>query len=198
MTTIADKTAATLVELYDDAIAAYDRAAADDRAEQARGMSGGGTLASGFFNSVNAEIANSAIYDARDKALQAIDAAIEQARAALVEAPDDKTVRFIQSIAHRDDMSVDELTAGFERYDNHLAQMALRAAARRSNVDPFTISRSLGETDAQQDLDRLHSLRKIVERKLAPADIAASSQTQREITRAQIGGTDALAQLFSR
>lgn len=198
MTTIADKTAATLVELYDGAIAAYDRAAEDDRAEQARGMTGGGTLASGFFNPVNAEIASAAVYDAREKALQAIDAAIEQARAALVEAPDAATTNFISAISRRDDMTADELAAGFKKYPNHLAQMAIRAAARRSGIDPLSVAADFGESDVQHDLERLQSLRRLVERKFTSADIAASSPAQREITRGQFSGEGFLAQLFGR
>ena len=133
-----------------------------DRIEQAR--AGAETIRTkGFaFKELEAE-ARGIVEAARNEAYALLDAEIDAAGGALVEAPCADAANYAAAISARDDMTADEVQAALAKYKDHASQRAIRAAARRSGLTQYA-----GATDAETYLADLRDLRADVSRTFDP------------------------------
>ena len=140
----------------------YKRLQERDRMEQARAGAERIDSKRFAFKEIEQE-AIGIVRDAGAKALSIIDAELEKAGGALVEAPSAEAANYVLTIAARDNMTADEVQAGLSKYHDHASQKAIKAAAVRSGLHQFG-----GLTEAETYVADLRNLRDDVGRTYAP------------------------------
>ena len=154
--------------ILDGAISSYDRLKEYDRVAQAQD---GATAIKtrGFGNKTVENEANSVVYGARERALSAIDREISRVSGDLSTPPSTEAANYIASIAQRNDLSADEVSAALSRYKDHASQKAIKAAASRSGVNFGSY------TQEEIYLDELRALRGEVDRTYSAGNFANGS-----------------------
>lgn len=178
-----DNVAEQVVQAYEGALKSYRNAQESDRMEQARvtgRVSSGDKFAYAHFE----DVATNAVYAERDRAMNAVNAALASREAELTAPPSAEAVNYLASIAGRDDLSDDEVNSALDRYGKtHAAQKAIINAAKRSGV--LIVD---ARTETERDIQALRELAARVEREFSPLKMSAVTDGKAWLIKAGMRG----------